>query len=69
MIKNKAYPYVRFSTARQESGDSIRRQNELFKNFSDTYNLELDESLNLNDYGESAYSGKNLESGSLGRFI
>ncbi|MBT6035644.1 MAG: recombinase family protein [Kordiimonadaceae bacterium] len=68
-MKDKAYPYVRFSSATQESGDSIRRQEDLINTFIINHDLELDESLDLNDYGTSAYRGANISTGDLGRFI
>lgn len=68
-MKDKAYPYVRFSSAAQKSGDSVRRQKELINTFIIRNGLQLDESLMLNDYGTSAYRGANIEKGDLGKFI
>ncbi|MGF6155823.1 DNA invertase Pin-like site-specific DNA recombinase [Ensifer sp. KUDG1] len=63
----KAYSYIRMSTERQLSGDSLRRQLELSRKYAADNNLLLDES--LKDIGVSAYSGANVESGALGKFL
>ncbi|QPG58293.2 recombinase family protein [Shewanella eurypsychrophilus] len=66
MSKAKAYSYMRFSTSRQESGDSLRRQTELAESYATANNLDLDDS--LRDLGVSAFRGANQD-GALGRFI
>lgn len=63
----KAYSYIRMSTERQLSGDSLRRQLELSRKYAAENNLLLDES--LKDIGVSAYSGANVEVGALGKFL
>ncbi|MCY1741426.1 recombinase family protein [Ensifer sp. SL37] len=63
----KAYSYIRMSTERQLSGDSLRRQLELSRKYAADNNLLLDES--LKDIGVSAYSGANVEVGALGKFL
>lgn len=68
-MKPKAYMYIRFSTPQQSKGDSIRRQTESSERFAEQYDLELDNSLNLNDYGVSAYKGAHIEQGNLGVFL
>lgn len=65
----KAYSYIRMSTAKQRDGDSLRRQTAAALEFCSKHDLELDEELKLQDIGVSGYSGENLISGELGRFI
>ncbi|MGZ8161398.1 MAG: recombinase family protein [Methylobacter sp.] len=64
-----AYSYVRFSTPEQIKGDSIRRQVELSSRYAEENNLTLDDSLQLNDLGVSAFKGVNASTGKLGLFI
>jgi DNA invertase Pin-like site-specific DNA recombinase len=42
-VPNTAYSYVRFSTADQASGDSIRRQREAALGYAARHGLTLDE--------------------------
>ena len=71
-MSTTAYSYMRFSTAIQLKGDSTRRQLNLattyIKNNPDL-NLKLDDTLNLDDRGISAFRGKNIKEGGLGHFI
>lgn len=64
-----AYNYIRFSTAEQKKGDSLRRQADLAKAYADEKGLVLDESLTMLDLGVSAYKGTNAESGALSAFL
>lgn len=64
-----AYSYVRFSTPDQIKGDSARRQAESSTRYAKDNNLTLDDSLNLNDLGVSAFKGANASTGKLGLFI
>ena len=51
-------------------GDSYRRQLEATRAFVQEHNLDLDDSLSLEDLGLSAYKGDHLgENGALGKFI
>ncbi|ATX80662.1 Site-specific DNA recombinase [Mariprofundus aestuarium] len=63
----KAYSYIRFSSAVQLKGDSLRRQLEASRAYAKQHNLELDES--LQDIGVSAYTGENATEGALKKFI
>lgn len=63
----RAYSYVRMSSDKQISGDSLRRQEEKSRAYAEAHNLELDES--LRDLGVSAYSGDNVRDGALGKFL
>ena len=71
----KAYSYIRFSSTKQISGDSLDRQIRLSEEYAAKNGLELDTSLNLRDLGISAYDcvfrsklpSKPLECGHLNR--
>ena len=63
-----AYSYVRFSTAKQELGDSLRRQVEACERYCEKHNLEL-HPVSYRDLGVSAFKRKNLEKGALAAFI
>lgn len=65
----KAYSYIRFSSAKQQSGDSVERQTKLSANYAAKHGLELDTQLNMSDLGISAYDGANLKKGALGQFL
>lgn len=66
-IRPTAYSYVRMSTQQQLKGDSLRRQLERSREYAAENNLRLDDS--LHDIGVSAYTGANVRSGALGRFL
>ena len=67
-MTKKCYPYVRFSSTRQEDGSTRTRQNELIDAFVTKHGLEVDR--HLEDAGTSAYHGKNASSdGVLGKFL
>ncbi|MGR9437940.1 recombinase family protein [Rhizobium leguminosarum] len=68
-MKPRAYSYVRMSTDVQLKGDSLRRQTEESKRYCEENGLELVEDFKLQDIGVSAYHGKNVAQGSLGRFL
>jgi DNA invertase Pin-like site-specific DNA recombinase len=63
-----AYSYVRFSSARQELGDSLRRQVELAQNYCDRHGLTL-HPVSYRDLGVSAFKRQNIERGALAAFI
>lgn len=63
-----AYSYVRFSTTRQELGDSERRQVELAETYCRKKGLTL-HPVHYKDLGVSAFKRKNLEKGALAAFI
>lgn len=64
-----AYSYIRFSTAEQKKGDSLRRQAELSEAYAAQYGLTLDTSLHLRDLGLSAFDRSNVVRGALGGFL
>lgn len=66
----KAYSYKRFSSEKQASGDSLRRQTELAEKYIERYpelGLELD-TTDLTDSGLSAYKNVHMKKGALGVF-
>ena len=71
-IKNKydvVISYVRFSSAIQEQGDSIRRQTSSAKAFCEKHDLTLS-NISYSDFGSSAFKGEHLKSdGGLRAFI
>jgi len=66
-IRPTAYSYVRMSTQQQLKGDSLRRQLERSREYAAANNLRLDDT--LHDIGVSAFTGANVRSGALGRFL
>jgi DNA invertase Pin-like site-specific DNA recombinase len=65
----KAYSYIRLSTGAQRKGDGQRRQLELSARYAAENGLELMHDLELQDLGVSAFTGENVSSGALGRFL
>lgn len=65
----KAYSYLRFSTAEQSQGDSLRRQTRMAEEYASRNGLELDTQLTFKDLGVSAFHGKNARKGALGAFL
>lgn len=63
-----AYSYVRFSTARQLLGDSLRRQVEACEKYCKEHNLNL-HPVSYRDLGVSAFKRNNVEKGALAAFI
>jgi DNA invertase Pin-like site-specific DNA recombinase len=63
-----AYSYIRFSSPKQEYGDSIRRQKEGSAALAKKKGWILDESLKI-DRGLSAFTGENRHSGALKLFL
>jgi len=58
--------YIRFSTPKQRTGDSYRRQIEMARKWCLKKGLELDMGFVLEDLGISGYSGANMKRGALG---
>lgn len=66
-MTKKCFPYVRFSSAKQEDGSTRARQNELIEAFVAKHGLEIDQT--LEDAGTSAFRGLNAsKDGVLGGF-
>lgn len=66
---HKAYSYIRFSSVKQQSGDSIERQTRLSKSYATKHGLVLDAELCMRDLGISAYDRSNVKKGALGHFL
>ena len=64
-----AYSYVRFSTPEQLKGDSFRRQTIAAEKYARANGHILDQKLNMQDLGISAYRGDNVRKGALGAFL
>ncbi len=64
-----AYSYLRFSTPEQSQGASKARQSDSAVAYCKAHGLHLDTTLHLNDEGISAFRGKNVKVGALGRFL
>lgn len=68
----RCYSYIRFSSKKQEQGDSIRRQVEKRNAWiANNKGCFLDTEINLEDLGISAATGDNLDprKGNLGKFV
>jgi len=71
-IEGTAYSYVRFSAKEQERGDSLRRQTDLRDAWLARHpEVQLDDSLKLQDLGVSAFRGKHRsgDAFALGQFV
>jgi DNA invertase Pin-like site-specific DNA recombinase len=60
---------VRFSSSKQENGDSVRRQDDLATRYCERHGLILDTRLNLRDLGVSAFKGRNALVGNFKGFL
>jgi hypothetical protein len=67
-VQRIAYSYIRFSSSAQSEGDSFRRQIEKTVKFCEENNLHLSDT-RYEDLGVSGYTGENIETGALARFI
>ena len=65
----RAFSYIRFSSKKQQKGESFRRQAEFAIEVCRENGWVLDESLTLNDLGVSAFRGANAKVGALGEFL
>ena len=69
-ISTRAYSYVRMSTLEQRKGDSFRRQKIASARYALKCGLEIVESEEAyEDIRVSAFKGKNVKEGALGRFL
>ena len=69
MPKSLAFSYIRFSSAAQAEGDSLRRQTDRTSGYCKLHGLRLDETLTLRDLGVSAFKGKNAAVGNFRTFL
>jgi DNA invertase Pin-like site-specific DNA recombinase len=67
--RRRAYSYIRFSTPQQAEGGSLARQLRMTEEYCKRKGLILDDSLNLNDLGVSAFRGDNVKEGALAGFL
>src|SRR5262245_3463460 len=67
-MQPKAYSYIRFSSAAQADGDSIRRQTALTEAWCERNGVTLDKKLKLRDEGVSAFSGEHRDADNSDRF-
>lgn len=65
----KAFSYIRFSTAEQARGHSFQRQFQQTVEYAKKRGLVLDETAHFLDRGVSAFKGANRNSGALGNFL
>ena len=65
--KRQAYAYVRVSTVSQGLGHGIARQSSSPQQYADAHGFDLVET--IEDIGLSAFTGKNLTEGELGKLI
>lgn len=66
---SRAFSYIRFSSKKQQKGESFRRQSEFAVEVCRENGWVLDETLTLNDLGVSAFRGNNAKVGALGEFL
>src|ERR1035437_5901992 len=64
-----AISYTRFSSAKQSSGDSLRRQMHLASQWCEKHGLTLDTSSHFHDAGKSGWSGENVRTGALAELL
>ncbi len=68
-MAKQVYLYIRFSTKKQEEGDSIRRQLEYAENVASKHGLTINNDLVIKDLGLSAFHADHLKKGELGKFV
>lgn len=68
-VVTRAYSYIRFSSKKQEKGESRRRQWDFAVDICKEKGWTLDDSLTLTDLGVSAFRGKNAKVGALADFL
>ena len=64
-----AFSYVRFSSKKQEQGDSVNRQEQSIRAYAEAHGLELVDDQKFRDLGCSAYMGRNKKEGALRDFL
>lgn len=65
----RAFSYIRFSSKKQQKGESFRRQSEFAVEVCRENGWVLDETLTLSDLGVSAFRGANARVGALAEFL
>lgn len=66
---SRVFSYIRFSSKKQQKGESFRRQAEFAVEVCRENGWVLDETLTLNDLGMSAFRGANAKVGALAEFL
>lgn len=69
MTTTKVYSYLRFSSKRQEKGQSIERQSNAAELWAREHGYVLDTALSMSDHGLSAYHQRHVKNGALGVFL
>lgn len=64
-----AYSYVRFSTLKQGTGNSLERQLSRTVEYCQRNGITLDDTLKLADLGVSSFRGQNIREGALAAFL
>ncbi|RWD65290.1 recombinase family protein [Mesorhizobium sp.] len=64
-----AYSYIRWSSAIQGEGDSLRRQKQMAEQWCQRNGVKLADDKIMVDAGVSAYRGKNLKEGAISAFV
>ncbi|WP_233869543.1 recombinase family protein [Paraburkholderia adhaesiva] len=65
----RLFVYGRFSSARQDKGDSFARQMDYARRWAGEHGYVIDDSLTMFDHGLSAYKGEHVRKGALGAFL
>lgn len=68
-LVSRAFSYIRFSSKKQQKGESFRRQSEFAVEVCRENGWVLDETLTLSDLGVSAFRGANAKVGALAEFL
>lgn len=68
-LVSRAFSYIRFSSKKQQKGESFRRQSEFAVEVCQENGWVLDETLTLSDLGVSAFRGANAKVGALAEFL
>jgi DNA invertase Pin-like site-specific DNA recombinase len=64
-----AFSYTRISSGQQRAGGGLERQSDMAAAWCTAHGYSLDSTLDLTDSGRSAFKGKHLSHGALGRFL
>lgn len=68
-VEKVAYSYIRWSTAIQSDGDSLRRQKHLAERWCERNGVTLADDRIMIDAGVSAFKGRNTKDGALSAFL
>lgn len=65
----KAFIYTRISTPKQKIGKGLKIQTQMAEQYCNENNLQIDNTINLSDEGQSAFHGNHISLGKLGQFL